>query len=209
MISNREPCTCPPLPSSGIPKKNLKSVHSEIKHSKNQKTLTIKKKRRTSSKLPKKVSVEGEELHRFTKQLLFALEDSNGNAVRSARADVYKVIGDPVKETSHLRKFHAKDCPNGCELPKVVIEETKKKNKTKECFHRIPADNHTLQHADLSPRLEPRVSESDLENFKRNFEENLTKNLNFVSEYFMTIFQRISSRFLNSLVLVPTHVMRK
>jgi len=110
---------------------------SEIMQSKNQKTLTIKKKRRTSSKIPKKVSVEGEELHRFTKQLLFALTDS-GNTVRSVGPDVYKVIGDPVKETSHLRKFHAKDCPKGCELPKIVSEETQKKNKSKESSPLFP-----------------------------------------------------------------------
>ena len=106
----------------------------EIIKSKNQKTLTIKKKRRTSSQLKKKISVEGDELNRFTKQLLFALEDIDENAVRSIEPPVYKVIGDPIKETSHLRKFHAKDCPKGCELPKIIIDETQKKNKSKEFF---------------------------------------------------------------------------
>lgn len=106
----------------------------EIIKSKNQKTLTIKKKRRTSSQLKKKISVEGDELNRFTKQLLFALEDIDENAVRSIEPPVYKVIGDPIKETSHLRKFHAKDCPKGCELPKIIIDETQKKNKSKELF---------------------------------------------------------------------------
>ena len=108
--------------------------HFEIIESKNQKTLTIKKKRRTSSQLKKKISVEGDELNRFTKQLLFALEDIDENAVRSIEPPVYKVIGDPIKETSHLRKFHAKDCPKGCELPKIIIDETQKKNKSKELF---------------------------------------------------------------------------
>ena len=64
--------------------------------------MTIKKKRRTSSKIPKKVPVEGEELHLFTKQLMFALEDNEENAVRSTEPEVYKIIGS-VKETSHLR----------------------------------------------------------------------------------------------------------
>ena len=114
---------------------------SGIISSKNQKTLTIKKKRRTSSKLTKKVSVEGDELHRFTKQLLFALEDIDENAVRSLGQSVYKVIGDPIKETSQLRKFHAKDCPKGCELPKIIIDETQKKNKSKERFIKILTDS--------------------------------------------------------------------
>ena len=102
--------------------------------------MTIKKKRRTSSKLQKKVSVEGDELHRFTKQLLFALEDIDENAVRSLGQSVYKVIGDPIKETSQLRKFHAKDCPKGCELPKIIIDETQKKNKSKERFIKIATE---------------------------------------------------------------------
>ena len=193
MISKRESCTCPPIPLSGLRKELWKFVHSEIERSKNQKTLTIKKKRRTSSKIPKKVSVEGEELYRFTKQLLFALEDSNGNAVRSAGADVYKVIGDPVKETSHLRKFHAKDCPKGCELPKVVIEETKKKNKTKERFHRIPPDNNTFQHANLCQCLEPRVS--DLYLFWKTQKETSKKTQRKVWISFPSILWRYSKEF--------------
>ena len=76
-------------------------------------------------------------MSRFTKQLLFALADNDENAVRSLGPSVYKVIGDPIKETSQLKKFQAKDCPKGCELPKIIIDETQKKNKSKERFIRI------------------------------------------------------------------------